>query len=170
MSVELSVRRATTADAPRVHRILLEAFGPLRNRYTPGAFDATVLDPGRVLKRLDEGPIWVAESGGGVVGTFGVRIDEEGCYLRGMGVLPSTRGLGAGRRLLEEAVAFAVASGAGRTWLYTTAFLHAAIHLYESFGFERFEEDPPPHLHGTPLVGLHLPSERTPAPRGRGRR
>ena len=156
MAAALVVRRATAEDAAAVHRTLLEAFEPLRDRYTPGAFDATVLDPSRVVQRLDEGPIWIAESTGAVVGTFGVRLDAEGCYLRGMGVLPATRGLGAGRRLLEEAVAFAVGSGAGRTWLYTTAFLHAAIHLYESVGFERFDEGPPVELHGTPLVGMHL--------------
>lgn len=154
---DLVIRRATATDADAVHVTLLAAFEPLRARYTPGAFDATVLDPARVAERLGEGPIWVAETGGGVVGTFGVRHRVDGCYLRGMGVTPAARGLGAGRRLLEEAVAFAAASEASRTWLYTTAFLHAAIHLYESVGFERFAEDPPPVLAGTPLVGMHLP-------------
>ena len=66
MGDDLVIRRATAADADAVHVTLLAAFEPLRARYTPGAFDATVLDPARVAERLGEGPIWVAETAGGV--------------------------------------------------------------------------------------------------------
>lgn len=147
-----TVRLATVADAADVHAVLLAAFEPLRERYTPGAFDATVLDPPRVVARIGEGPVWVAESEDRVIGTFSAIVDERGCYLRGMGVDPRVRGRGAGAALLAAALEYAAAGT--RTWLYTTEFLHAAIRLYERAGFHRFDEDPPADLHGTPLIGM----------------
>lgn len=154
---DLEIRRARPGDATAVHRTLRAAFEPLRDRYTPDAFDATVLDPGRALARLAEGPVWVAVLRGQVVGTFGIRHDALGSYLRGMGVLPEARGRGVGRRLLNAATAFTDSAAPSRTWLYTTPFLTAAIRLYQSAGFVRFEEEPAPDLFGTPLIGMHLP-------------
>jgi len=154
----IAVRRAGEADVQTVHEVLVAAFDPLRDQYTVPAFDATVLDPKRVGARLSEGPVWVAERQAKAVGTFGVRHDEGGCYLRGMGVVPAARGLGVGRLLLDEAVGYVRIVGAPRTWLYTTPFLDAAIHLYESVGFARMVEDPAPDLFGTPLIGMELPT------------
>ena len=151
------IRRATEADAGAIHHVLVAAFEPLRDRYTPGAFDATVLDPDRVQHRLDEGPIWVAEADGAVVGTFGIRVDGEGHYLRGMGVDPAARGSGLGGRLVDIAVEYVDARQPPRTWLYTTSFLHAAIGLYERAGFVRTHPDPPP-FHGTPIIAMERPA------------
>lgn len=154
----IAVRRAAIADVHAVHEVLHAAFDPLRDQYTVAAFDATVLDPERVAARLSEGPVWVAEREAETVGTFGSRHDEGGCYLRGMGVLPAARGLGVGRLLLDEAVRYSQAVAAPRIWLYTTPFLDAAIHLYESVGFARMVEDPAPDFFGTPLIGMELPT------------
>ncbi|MGM9759106.1 MAG: GNAT family N-acetyltransferase, partial [Parabacteroides sp.] len=49
----------------------------------------------------------------------------------------SLRGLGIGRRLLEEAVRRADSEGKGRIYIITNALCHAAIHLYEAFGFRK---------------------------------
>ena len=151
------IRRATVADAAAIHRVLVAAFEPLRGRYTPAAFDATVLDTPRIEQRLTEGPIWVAESDGEVVGTFGIEVSEEGHYLRGMGVSPAARGSGLGRRLVAMAVEYVDGRQPPRTWLYTTAFLDAAIALYEEAGFVRFDPEPP-HFHGTPIIGMQRPT------------
>ena len=158
------IRRATASDAEGIHRVLCDAFGPLEDRYTPGAYDATVLDPERVRERLTEGPIWVAEDADGtIVGTFGIEVTDEGHYLRGMGVSPTARGTGLGRRLVEIAVEYVDARSPERTWLYTTAFLETAIALYEQAGFVRFDPDPP-DFHGTPIIGMERPLTRTGGP------
>jgi ribosomal protein S18 acetylase RimI-like enzyme len=80
-------------------------------------------------------------------------VKENGVYLRSMAVLPSTRGVGAGRLLLRTVEEFAIASQASRMFLSTTPFLAAAIRLYESAGFVRTGE-PPDELQGTPLITM----------------
>jgi GNAT superfamily N-acetyltransferase len=70
-----------------------------------------------------------------------------------MAVLPGMRGLGVGRRLLEEVEAFAAAVGRKQLILSTTTFLDRAIHLYESIGFCA-TDDGPDDLFGTPLVTM----------------
>ncbi|QHG65885.1 GNAT family N-acetyltransferase [Pseudomonas putida] len=52
-----------------------------------------------------------------------------------MWVGPSARGLGAGRALLDAAIAWAVRRGAERVCLGVTIARSAAMHLYESSGF-----------------------------------
>jgi ribosomal protein S18 acetylase RimI-like enzyme len=59
------------------------------------------------------------------------------CGILGMGVLPSYRGQGLGRRLLEAAVAKSWAAGLERIELEVRVDNHAAIALYERIGFCR---------------------------------
>jgi GNAT superfamily N-acetyltransferase len=112
----------------------------------------------RITARLDEGPIWLAEDHGLAVGTVAAVTDRQGCYLRGMAVAPGARGRGVGRALVDAVLEYARSSRADRCWLYTTEFLDDAIRLYERFGFTPFTEDPPPNLHGTPLMGMERPT------------
>ncbi len=92
--------------------------------------------PNRVIAaRLDEGPIWVAESGGLVVGTVAAIARDDGRYIRSMAVAPMARSQGIGARLLEAIEACAVPAGHRRLTLSTTPFLGAAIALYERAGF-----------------------------------
>ncbi len=62
------------------------------------------------------------------------------------------RGLGLGRRLIEECIEFSRDAGYTSVMLWTNDVLHAARHIYESFGFELVEEDPH-HSFGKQLVG-----------------
>ena len=61
--------------------------------------------------------------------------------------------IGLGKMLLEEVESFAVSWQSARLFLITTPFLHAAIHLYEDFGFRRTSE-PPHDLFNTPLFTM----------------
>ena len=70
-----------------------------------------------------------------------------------MTVIPSARGLGIGRRLLDEIQRFAIAQGCTHLFLSTTPFLSTAIGLYEAFGFRRMN-DGPHDLFGTPLFTM----------------
>jgi len=80
-------------------------------------------------------------------------LNENGLYVRGMAVIPSARGLGAGARLLAHVCDVAAAARAPRLFLSTTPFLAGAIRLYTAFGFVR-TEDGPDHLCGTPLFTM----------------
>ncbi|MBS1914180.1 MAG: GNAT family N-acetyltransferase [Bacteroidetes bacterium] len=102
--------------------------------------------------------IWIAECEGGIVGAVAivaaaeeVATTERMAQLRWFLVDPSVRGAGLGRRLLEEAVAFAREEGYGGIILWTVSALRAAAHLYTSIGFQKVESIPT-RLWGTDVV------------------
>lgn len=150
------IRRAVARDAPEIARILELAFAPFEIQYTPAAYRATVLTPAEIVARLDEGPVWVALLNDGPAATVSALLTAEGVYVRSMAAAPQARGRGLGRSLLDAIELFARDSGAGRLYLSTTPFLHAAIRLYERAGFRRSGAGPD-HLHGTPLFTMERP-------------
>lgn len=87
------------------------------------------LDP-----RADTG--WIAEVGGERAGcVFCVRKDERTAQLRMLLVEPSARGLGLGRRLVEECLRHARAEGYRRIMLWTRDSLAGARRIYQKAGF-----------------------------------
>ena len=96
---------------------------------------------------------WVAEMEGEVVDSvFVVRQDEKTAKLRLLYVDPAARGLGLGRRLVDECIRFAQAKGYGRMILWTNDVLVSARRIYEAAGFALVEEEPH-HSFGKDLVG-----------------
>ncbi|HZU38424.1 MAG TPA: GNAT family N-acetyltransferase [Gemmataceae bacterium] len=96
-----------------------------------------------VLHGTDRDRLWIAEWKDQIVGSVAIiGTSETEAQLRWFLVDPSARGLGLGRRLLEEASTFCKHSGYRTVFLWTVSALTVAAHLYQSVGFQKVEEKP----------------------------
>ncbi|MGA2144796.1 MAG: bifunctional helix-turn-helix transcriptional regulator/GNAT family N-acetyltransferase [Bryobacteraceae bacterium] len=119
-------------------------------------FEALVAEVGaRFLKTFDpeRERCWIAERHGVPVGSiFLVKHTPRIALLRLLLVEPNARGLGVGKALVEECIAFARQAGYRKMRLWTQAELKAAQHIYSANGFKLVEEQRHAHF-GVELMG-----------------
>ncbi len=96
---------------------------------------------------------WIAERENEIVGSvFLVRQSDEIAKLRLLYVEPSARGLGIGRRLVDECIGFARAKGYKTLTLWTNDVHVSALNIYKAAGFRLVKEEEH-HSFGKDLVG-----------------
>ena len=119
-------------------------------------FEALVADiAARFVQNFDQQRerCWIAEREGERLGcVFLVKGSDAEARLRLLLVEPRARGLGLGKRLVEECVAFARAAGYKKISLWTNSVLDAARHIYRQQGFKVVREEKH-HSFGQDLIG-----------------
>ena len=96
---------------------------------------------------------WIAEKDGENVGSvFLVRESDEVAKLRLLIVDPKARGLGIGKRLVDECTRFARRAGYKKITLWTNSVLLAARSIYEKAGYKLAKSESH-HNFGHDLVG-----------------
>lgn len=148
------IRLAVPGDEAAIAEVLFEAFSTVREHYTDEAFEVVTPSAELVRARFEEGPMWVAEIDGRIVGTVSVIFEPEGVYIRSMAVRPDAQGRGVAHGLMEAVDEFWKTTGRDRIFLYTTYFTTGARQLYEKHGFRWVRDTTADEWYGTP--GLEM--------------
>ena len=143
-SVMIDVRNIHLDDDGRVGEIIKQVgqeFGAVGDGFGPGDAEVETMSQHYLA---DTGSLYlVATVDGVVVGGGGVAAfngSQDVCELRKLFLLPGGRGLGLGRRITQDCLAFARTRGYSECYLDTLANMTAAIGLYESLGFQQLDQ------------------------------
>ena len=132
-----TIEEKDNAAIANVIRRTLEEFGANR----PGTvyFDAATDALYQIFQNTKRSVYYVAEAEGKVVGGGGIfpsaGLPEDTCELVKMYLLPPVRGLGLGKKLIQQCIDFARDAGYKNIYLETMPELKQALKTYEKFGF-----------------------------------
>jgi putative acetyltransferase len=133
---EVRIREVEERDVPAVVEIVRRVLAEFGLEFGVGS--RTDEEVKRLPGAYAGGGFWIAEDGGGLLGTCGLFPLGEATYeIRKMYVDGRARGRGVGRALLERALADARDRGARVVVLDTLHTMEDAIRLYERSGFVR---------------------------------
>ncbi len=134
-----SIRPIEAGDAPAMAEVIREVmteYGAVGEGFSiedpevADMYEAYRSERRAYFVLLDEGKV---VGGSGIAPLVGAA--EEICELRKMYFLPSARGSGQGRRMMELCLGVAAEMGFRRCYLETCASMHEAQQLYSRFGF-----------------------------------
>ena len=139
-------RSANNSDGPAIFALLSAVLAEFGLAPDPQGTDRDISDIEGNYLRDGGWFVVLVDEAGMILGSAGLfPVDGDTLELRKMYLHPSLRGLGWGKKLLREALAFARTRNMKRVVLETSSRLTAAIALYERHGFVRHY---PEHLAG----------------------
>lgn len=144
MSDSLVLRAGTATDAPAIAATIAASFEQYRGRLVPesGAFGETAAG---IATELDKGAgAIVAERNGEMLGCVLMEEMEGDLYFGRLAVLPSARGLGIARRLIEAVEAEARRRGLAGVRLGVRVVLTDNQRLFNSLGYREISREAHP--------------------------
>jgi len=139
-----SIRRATPADVPRIHALLLELAEYERLAHEVRATAESLHEA--LFGRRPAAEAVVAEADGQTVGyalfftTYSTFVGRPGIYLEDLYVQPPARGRGVGKQLLSYVANLAVERGCGRLEWAVLSWNRPSIEFYERLGARALSE------------------------------
>ena len=136
------IKEKDNAAIATIIRSTLEEFGA--NLTGTVYYDATTDALYQLFQQASKAAYYVAEisgevlGGGGIYPTAGLPADT--CELVKMYLLPKARGMGLGKKLIQQCIGFATASGYKNIYLETMPPLKQALKTYEKFGFTYLQQ------------------------------
>lgn len=142
-SETLNLREANNSDSASIRQLVFKVLSEYGLQPDPESTDKDLDDlEGNYFNK--GGYFGVIEEAGQIVATVGIyKINETTCELRKMYALPSQRGQGLGKQLLEFSLQKARSLGFRKMTLETATPLIEAIALYKKYGFTEYK---PEHL------------------------
>jgi putative acetyltransferase len=140
--IHLSIRSATNHDRERVAQLVFGVLGEFGLEADPKTTDADLKDI--EANYLQRGGVFevIEDEHANLLGSVGLYpINKTTCELRKMYFIPSARGLGLGKYVLQRAIARARELGFKEIVLETASKLIAANRLYTQFGFKPMNSD-----------------------------
>lgn len=141
-NANLTCRAATNADGAAVERLVFSVLAEYGLAPEPEGVDRDLRDlEAFYFAQGGWFGVWTDDHGV-VCGSAGIgRVDATTCELRKMYLVPSKRGNGQGRLILQRALAEAKRLGYQRIILETATVLKEAVRLYERHGFHQTEPE-----------------------------
>ncbi len=130
------IRQAESADTPGIHALISEVYAEYDCILDVERDERHLIDPGPYF-RSKGGQFWVLETGGRIAATGAVMIHADSAEIKTLYVHASIRRQGWARKLIDLAVAHALASGRLRMILWSDTRFTTAHRLYEELGFRR---------------------------------
>jgi len=139
----MNIRPATNNDAEKVKAVVFSVLIEYGLKPDSNTIDKD-LDSIEESYFSNDGFFGVVEINNAIVATVGLhKVNLTTCELRKMYSLPSQRGKGLGKSILEFALSEAREIGYTRIILETASPLKEAINLYKKYGFKEYK---PEHL------------------------
>ncbi|MDP8969998.1 MAG: GNAT family N-acetyltransferase [Actinomycetota bacterium] len=142
---EVVIRPARDDELDDVAALIVDAYAEYAARMSPDAWSSFAHDIANVRGRMSDAELLVAERDDQLVGSVTLFTDWRGTQegtigVRLLSVIPSERGTGVGRALMERCIERAREIGKRRVVLTTTQDMETARDLYDKLGFEREPE------------------------------
>ena len=137
------IREIKAVDNAQIERIIKDCFHEFDIPLKGTAYEDIETTQMFESYQNDNEIYYVLEDNGEVVGGAGIKhlkdFDEDICELQKMYYAPEIRGNGLGKLMFEKCLKAAKELGYKKCYLESASQLKAAIHIYESYGFEHLD-------------------------------